>query len=195
MLETPKTETTIDVKMSSDVTTDNEQAIAMVACLYVGEGHFTMGRAKNGRNGSSIKIEVGFTNSEATLIDFICSWLTNYGIAHFIRECTGTKRPCYQVVIQRLGPIIRLVNLIEPFMLGEKKAQARILRRFCMRRLEKKNVGANSVRKYDEIDESMLQTRNSLRESSEAIRIPNCAIVHKTIGQFEDMVHPQRESL
>lgn len=182
MLETPKADTTEStVKTCSDDPMDNEQAIVQVAMLYVGEGHFTLRAALDKRsNRRSFKTEVGFTNSEPILLDFVCTWLRKNDIRHSMRQCTGCKRPCFQIHVQKFGEIVRLINLIEPWMLGEKKAQARILRAFCLKRLEKKNKGANCQRHYDASDEHFLTEKQSIRESSEATRAPSCVCKMKT---------------
>jgi hypothetical protein len=174
MLETPKADAALVAKMRSDETMDNQQATLVIAGLYLGEGHFTLMLNKNGRGKMQFHTEVGFTNQDPSMIDFVCGWLEENQIPHFIHGCTGS---CYQLKVQRFEPIVRLINILEPYMLGKKLAEARILRRFVLRRMEKR--GGNKDRMYDETDHADFKERQSLRESPETTRAPECWIHHQ----------------
>jgi hypothetical protein len=176
MLETPKTGRDSQSETAPDVTMDNQQATLVIAGLYLGEGHFTLMRNKNGRGNMQYHTEVGFTNQDPAFIDYVCSWLETNEIPHFIHGCTGS---CYQIKVQRFAPVVRLINLLEPYLIGRKLSEARILRRFVLRRMPKAYMGNNESRKYDETDYADFAERQSLRESSETIRAPECWNKHQ----------------
>lgn len=165
---------------------DNQQVTAMIAGLYMGEGHFTLRRQKHKSSGMTFHMDVGFSNQDPALIDFVCEYLSDHQIAHFIAMNNGT---CYQVRVGRHSHIKALLDLIQPFMVGTKLAESRLLYRFIERRMQRH--GGNEARKYDAQDHEIADEKDLLRESSETTRSPRCWDEHRTmsIPLREDIVH------
>src|ERR1700676_2252477 len=142
MLETPKTEAPNMGKMPLDVQMDNQQATLRIVGLYLGEGHFILTKRlrKNGK--WDINAEVGFTNSDAALIDLVCEFLEEHNIAHHIGK---TKETCYQVRVCRHKDIKNLLDIFIPFMHGNKSAEARLLYRYVLKAIAKREVLVPSI--------------------------------------------------
>jgi len=187
MLENPKAATTIEVKTSPDGTMDNQQTTAaIIAGLYMGEGHFTLRRQRHAGSGETMHIDVGFSNTDPALVDFVCKWLDENQISHFIAMNNST---CYQVKVGRHTHVLCLLDLIQPFMIGTKLAEIHLLRTFIQRRLLRR--GGNEARRYDEIDRQIAEEKDQLRELSETKRSPHCWDVHRQVSmpRGEDIVH------
>lgn len=170
---------------------DNQQATSRIAGLYLGEGHFIL--AKNPRaNGKwNIDTEVGFSNKDAALVDLVCSFLIEKEIPHHI----GTNSEgCYQVKVDKQEHIKKLLDILLPYLYGRKLAEARLLYRYVIRAIEKRNrpvgsipgsgkfVGFERRRKnlqFDETDFALVSEKESLKESSETKRIPQCYEKHR----------------
>lgn len=165
------------VKTLSDVPMDNKQATAIVAGLFMGEAHFSLRRDSTKPGKPQISTEIGFTNQDPSLIDYVCAWLDTHGIAHFIHMVTGN---CYAIRVGRHGGIKKCIDLLEPFLMGKKLAEARILRRFVMRRLERGILNRpTDERRYDDADYAMVGEKLAMRESSETTRFPRCWDEHR----------------
>ncbi len=187
MLETSKASTTIEVKMLKDIDMSNQQTTAaIIAGLYMGEGHFILRRQRHGTSGDTMHVDVGFSNTDPALIDFVCEWLNENQIAHFIALNNST---CYQVRIGRHTHVLCLLDLIQPFMIGTKLAEIKLLRSFIQRRFLRR--GGNEARKYDEGDYAIGEEKDRLRELSETKRSPHCWDVHRQVSmpRGEDIVH------
>src|SRR5208337_4550806 len=108
----------------------NQQAIGelmnieTIAGLYMGEGHFSVAKYKT-KTSWSFKAEVGFSNSDAALVDFVCTWQDSIGVHHYIRQ---NAQGCYQVVVQHLDDILKVIECLEPYLFGSKKPEAALVK-------------------------------------------------------------------
>src|SRR6266849_5833734 len=100
---------------------DNQQAIGTVVSLYLGEGHFSVGRWKRANGQWQFSAEVGFSNSDPALLNYICDFLDRLFVGfHISQNANG----CYQVKVQQYDHIITVLDAIEPHLFGKKQAEA-----------------------------------------------------------------------
>lgn len=158
--------------------------IETISGLYMGEGHFSITRLKNKNDKFQFKAEVGFSNSDPALIDYVCSWLDSHGAHHYIRQSSNN---CYQLVVQHYADILKVVVLLEPHIFGNKKAEMSLLKRFVLHRLRPKELpiiklGNNQHNPYTDEDHHIVDEKRILRESSETKSIPVCCSKHGNKG-------------
>jgi hypothetical protein len=164
---------------------DNQQAIGKIAGLYLGEGHFSVAKWQRGSGKWQFQSEIGFSNNDPVLINFICDWLDNLEIRfHMSQNANG----CWQVKVQRYDHLLKMLDILEPHLMGRKKAEAALVRRFATRRIEL--CGPRDQRKggktvpYDQEDHRIVDERLVLRESPETLSIPRFSLV----AEREDIV-------
>jgi len=198
MLETPKETTVLLTEKSVEL--DNQQATSRVAGLYLGEGHFILTKRPRSNGKWDIETQVGFTNTDPSLVDLVCSFLEKYGIGHHI----GTTNPtCYQIRVNRHEEIKKVLDVLLPYLYGRKLAEARILYRYVVKSIDKRNKPIERIkgsgklsglkkwreqRSFDEEDLAMCDAKSSLKESSETIRVPRCYEKHCYLPHREDIV-------
>jgi hypothetical protein len=163
---------------------DNQQAIEIVAGLFLGEGHFTLGKTVNGKN-IILTPDVGFTNSDPALIHYICDWLDSLEL-HFHMHMNHPKSyragNCWTIQIRRLECAKKILNVLLPHLFGQKLHQAALVLRFVNSRLSYKK---RNHEPYSDEERSLYEQRVALRESSETMSIPRVAKAMR-----EDIVQP-----
>lgn len=155
---------------------DNQQAIGTIVGLYLGEGHFSVGRWKRANGQWQFSSEIGFSNSDPALLNYVCDFLDTIPAGfHISQNANG----CYQVKVQNHEPIIRLLDILQPHLFGRKKEEAALLRRFVLGRLKapggRKSKVSNSARAYTAEDHAIYDEKQLLRESSETTRFTRTA--------------------
>jgi hypothetical protein len=179
---------------------DNQQATSRIAGLYLGEGHFSLAKTPRSTGKWNIKTEIGFSNTDPALVDLVCEFLDVNDVKHHIGMNNST---CYQVRVTRHEEIKKLLDILLPYLYGRKSAEAKLLYRFTTRALAKLSApvesgsgggqfaGFERRRKnmaFDAEDIAMADEKESLRESSETTRIPQCWEKHK-YGDLTRVVH------
>lgn len=164
--------------------------IDTIVGLYLGEGHFSVSKYQRKNKSWQFSAEIGFSNSDAALIDYVCTWLESVGVHHYIRQ---NAQGCYQVVVQHYTDVLVLVETLEPLLFGNKKAEAALLRRFVLHRLRPKSTGEtklgnNQHNPYTEEDHRIVDEAR-LRKSSTTKSIPVCTERHGYNGT--EYVPPQ----
>lgn len=177
---------------------DNQQATSRIAGLYLGEGHFILSKNPRANGKWNIDTEIGFSNQDPALVDLVCSFLIEREIPHHIGMNNST---CYQVKVDKQEHIKNLLDILLPYLYGRKLAEARLLYRYVVRAIEKRNRPVESIpgsgkyagferrRKnlaFDETDLALVSEKESLKESSETIRIPQCWEKHKHASRVRD---------
>ncbi len=188
MLETPKATAATVAKTPFDGTMVNQQATGIVAGLYMGEGHFILYRQDRNNGKFEIHAEAGFSNTDPALIDMVCGWLEAHDIAHAIIQVSNS----HTLRVSRHSQMIKLIDILEPYMFGQKLHEARLVRRYAAKRIllgsGKGSHSGNNARKYDDGDLMLCAEKLRLKESSEATRSSHCWSTHQ-YRQREDMVH------
>lgn len=154
--------------------------IEIIAGLYMGEGHFSVSKWQRKNKAWQFTAEVGFSNSDPALIDAVCSWLESLDIHHYIRQ---NSQGCYQLIVQHHMDILKLIIILEPYIFGNKKPEAALVKRFVEHRMRPKEVGVkkmgnNQHNPIDQIDHDIADEKRNLRESSETKSIPVCCNSH-----------------
>jgi len=151
--------------------------IQSVAAFYMSEGHFTVSKFERANGKWQFAAEIGFSNSDPALVDYICSWLESIDAHHYINQ---NASGCYQLKVQRYGDIIKVLDVIESLLFGNKKAEAALVRRFATRRLKMVEQN-NAARTYTQEDHDIVEAKRQLKqESSETLRVPDCIAKHYT---------------
>jgi hypothetical protein len=147
---------------------DNQQAIGTVVGLYLGEGHFSVSKWQRANGKWQFNAEIGFSNSDPALLDYICDFLDSFPVGYHISQ---NANGCYQVKVQNQGHLVQLLDVLEPHLFGKKKAEAALLRRYIKSRDPRRGGRGsrlpNADRTYTEEDHAIADERRLLRESSE----------------------------
>lgn len=175
---------------------DNQQATSRIAGLYLGEGHFSLAKRLRNNGKWDISTEVGFSNQDPALVDLVCEFLEKHNIGHHIGMNNST---CYQVRVDKHENIKNLIDVLLPYLYGRKLAEAKLVYRFVTKAIAKRSIPVESIpgsgklaglerwRKnlsFDETDLAIVSEKQSLKESSETIRIPQCYEKHKHIPRI-----------
>jgi hypothetical protein len=168
---------------------DNQQVTLIIAGLYLGEGHFTLSRYERAKGKWQYNCEVGFTNQDPTFIEFVAKWFDEQKIAHFISMSTNDA---YQIKVTRYEEINRLINILTPYLIGLKLANAQLLQRFVKRRMSN---GKAQV-PYDSTDSQIFEEKAKLKGSSETTRVPSIYVSRRSMHTYDDdIVRSHDESM
>ena len=189
MLEHPKAPFPYNGIETVDETMDNQQAIGKIAGLYLGEGHFILSKKKEKTNWK-FHAEIGFSNTDPALIHFICDWLDGLGARYFMHQ---NSNGCWQIRVTRHVALLAMLNEMEPHLIGRKKHEAALVRRFVEHRIRLnsqklariKKLGNNQFSPYGEFEHALCDEKLALRESSETMSIPRISVV----DMRDDMAH------
>ena len=142
---------------------DNQQAIGLLlGGLYSGEGHFSLWKAQRSEKWE-LRSEIGFSNNDPAILAYMIGVLDSKNIRFHIRE---NNSGCFQIVVRHYSDMLALMDIVEPYLIGRKKAEASILRRFIVHR-QKYQKGGNKQRQYNDTDYEIVAEKEKLRESSE----------------------------
>ena len=187
---------------------DNQQATSRVAGLYLGEGHFVLSKKPRQNGRWNIDAEIGFSNTDPDLVDLVCAFLDDRGVAHHV---SMNNADCYQIRVMRHPEVKKLLEMLMPYLYGRKLAEARIVYRFVIKAVAKmqkpvpsipgsgKYAGfqrRNANLQFDEQDVALADEKQALKESSETIRVPQCVEKHGFPGvrkYCEDIVQSRSE--
>jgi hypothetical protein len=153
--------------------------IEFITGLYLGEGHFTITKNQKGKMWQ-FRAEVGFSNTDPALIDAVCEWQESLGIHHHIRS---NSQGCFQIIVHHYADILKAIEVLEPYLVGNKKAEASLVKRFVLHRLRPKEklgtkLGNNQFNPITQEDHNIVEEKQKLRESSETKSIPSCVVQH-----------------
>lgn len=164
-----------------DKTIDNQQAIGVIAGLYMGEGHFTITKT---HGEATLTPHVGFTNADPGLIHLVCDWLDSNGIAFFMHTNStnriGKAGICWTIETKRIHMVKKILDLLYPYLCGNKKHQAAIVLRFVNSRLSHQHMNHTP---YTDEEKNLYNERVKLRQSSETMSIPR-------VCKRDDIVQP-----
>lgn len=147
--------------------------IETVVGLYLGEGHFSISKHQRKNGKWQFGVEVGFSNSDPALIDYVCKWQDSIEVHHYIRQ---NAQGCYQIVVQHHEDVVRIIDILEPLLFGNKKAEAALVKRFVLGRIAR-SKGSNEERGYTQEDHDLVDEAR-LRKSSTTKSIPVCTELH-----------------
>jgi hypothetical protein len=180
---------------------DNQQETALVAGLYLGEGHFSLCLTKNSSGNRYARREIGVANSDPSIIDFICTFLERHGVLHHIARTSKTNYQVYQIRVTRDTEILKLLEILLPYLVGRKLAEANLLKRFCQINRAKRGgkigpqEGTSKVRGFKAqhvrcmlttAEVELCDEKLRMRGSSETTREPACLRKHH--WKAEDIV-------
>jgi hypothetical protein len=151
--------------------------IETVVGLYLGEGHFSISKFQRKNSKWQFGVEVGFSNSDPSLIDYVCQWQESLGIHHYIRQ---NSQGCYQIVVQHHEDVLHIIDVLSPYMFGNKKAEAALVKRFVLGRIAR-SKGNNKERGYTQEDHDLVEEAR-LCKSSTTKSIPVCTAIHGYTG-------------
>jgi len=152
---------------------DKEIKLAWLAGIIEGEGCFSLNSAGQGRNYFIYCISI--TNTDFSLLQTCADIIKENGI--FTRVTTRGKiypnrKQRYDMKIEGIGNMIRMIEVLMPYLFGQKKAQAQLLLNFLIRRnmiLNENKDKSPRRRKYDAIDYSYLKAMKELKSISESV--------------------------
>lgn len=147
--------------MGNPQVTDTQ--LAWLAGIIDGEGTITVGFL-NTRETRQYAPSVTVVNTNPVMIATILAIYDQLGVGSHVMERDRTKslgkRSIWNVTVQRMGGIEKLLTVLAPFMVA-KRAQAELLLRFVRSRIPKKNSGSNRDRTYTQEELDMcLEIRN-----------------------------------
>lgn len=119
---------------------DNPQETlkSYITGLFEGEGTVALYQITQRGSIPQIRAHIQFTNTDADLIRVFASYLKNNGWNYYIR--TG-RRPknrlmCYSITVNKVKDRMSFLDDLMPYMVGEKKEIAKIVRDFCKHRVD-----------------------------------------------------------
>lgn len=146
---------------------EKEIKLSWLAAIIEGEGCFSFHKA--GGNRKHFGFTINITNTDLIILDECAKILNSHDIhtKFYMRKVYfAHRKQGYNLIVNGLDGITKTIDLILPYMIGEKKAQAIIMREFLIRRksLSVANVGHSARRiAYNEIDYSYFNAFNSLK--------------------------------
>jgi len=164
---------------------DNPQETlkSYITGLFEGEGTVALYQISQRNMAPQIRAHIQFTNTDADLIRVFASYLKSNGWNYHIRT---DKRPknrlmCYSITVNKVNDRKLFLDDLMPYMVGEKKEIAKIVRDFCQHRANvheqwKKERGTDGRYKsgaktsYSEIDIQFYNEYKSFKGSSETKR-------------------------
>ena len=145
MLENPKSFHYYQGDNMKDNTMGNQQASATeaelgwLAGIIDGEGYIGLQiEWKTKRNQDRIAPQIHISNCDEVIILRARDILRKIGINPYIRATKANsviKRDQYRLQMKRYSVILKLLNIITPYLTGEKKERAELVREFCEVRL------------------------------------------------------------
>lgn len=155
---------------------DNQQAIGLLlGGLYSGEGHFSLWKAQRDKKWE-LRSEIGFSNNDPAILVYVMGILDSKNIRYHIRE---NSSKCFQIIVHHYLDMLSLVDLVNPGLIGRKKAEAEILQRYIRNR-QKYQKGGNKARQYNDSDFAIVAEKEKLRESSETTSLAEL----KSLGRY-----------
>ena len=146
---------------------DNQQAIGKIAGLYLGEGHFVVSKYQRANGKWQFSAEIGFSNTDAELIHFVCDWLDAIGARFHMDQ---NSQGCWQVKVSRFESVLKMLDRMEPHLIGQKKAEAALLRRFVERRTALGNEKRGCLNPpYEEEDHAIVDAKRLLSASPQRL--------------------------
>lgn len=132
----------------TDETMANQQEteLAWLAGLIEGEGWICMvpyhTTAYKGKKYEVVRPTIGVSNTDHVMMEKVISILEFLGIKHYVQwnqnGSTLGDKAMIAVTIHRLESVVRLLERINRYLVGDKAALGKLLRRFCVKRLKKR---------------------------------------------------------
>lgn len=123
---------------------------AWLAGIIDGEGSFTIHR-RNVRSGSGSKVVsaqagISITNSNAALLVECRALLDHLGVKYsYITPGNAVKRPMRRIFVRNHASLIRLMDAIDPYLIG-KRDQSALMREFVTRAAARKGFQGTEER-------------------------------------------------
>lgn len=107
---------------------------SMIAGLWMGEGCLELHAAPYRETilGYRMYPRVHFTNTDGDLIQAFGDWLMANGIPKYCRHYYLPKNrinKCYIITVSKWRSVLKFLDLVEPFLIGNKAHLVRLLRR------------------------------------------------------------------
>lgn len=116
-----------------------EAELGWLAGIIDGEGYIGLQiEWKTKRNEDRICPQIFISNCDEAIILRARDIMRKIGINPYIRATkanTRIRRDQYRLATKRYGVILRLLNILTPYLTGEKKERAELVREFCKIRL------------------------------------------------------------
>lgn len=161
---------------------DNQQVrllfeISWLVGIIEGEGCFGLNNnCTKMKDGSKYMYpRVSITNSDIELLNACVVILKDLKVAHYIVKKTRQREnnPCYTIIITGFKRVKRILELIIPFMIGEKLPQCKILLKFINSRLNNGKIEAK-FRQYTNHEKELIQQFKSLRMAQKSKNPRDC---------------------
>ena len=147
--------------------------LAWLAGILEGEGSLALNKAGNKRKHFVFSISI--TNTDLMILNECVSILKNIGVEthlHKRKVYFENRKIGYNLNINGIDNLIKMINAIMPYLIGQKKSQANLMLEFLIRRktIMDNNIG-NSARRiaYDEVDYSYLKAFQDLKSITESV--------------------------
>jgi hypothetical protein len=122
----------------SEFRSNQQETLAYLGGLFDGEGHFGIGRIQKGSN-YAYKAEIAFSNTDPLLVNFLTDFLIKQRIAYFIRlrAKSSVGKNQYEISINALSSQKKFLELIIPFLVGMKQAEAKLSLKYVENRIKR----------------------------------------------------------
>src|SRR5882724_463198 len=121
---------------------DNPQetfSVPYIAGLMDGEGSFFLNKVST-RKTDSYRASIQFTNTDTKLIDIMISFCKINDIRFHIRNDNRIgRKACYQLSPTNLQSRLRFLEIVRPFLRGDKYYESGLVEKFIKNRIRKNN--------------------------------------------------------
>jgi hypothetical protein len=173
-----------------------QEQLAWLAGIWDGEGTFTISCSRRANGKVSYAPQITLTNSCPLMINEIGKIVDYYGItSHLWLEDLRTMKHkrCYHITMRKHEGLKKFMELVIPYLIS-KKAQAEILYRFVLKRMEyKRSVGRSSNGRLTGVKEQGYSEEEiSLHNQIKKLNAKGCPrdYMLNTIKNSEDIVRP-----
>jgi len=162
-----------------DGTIGNQQAtdveIGWLAGIYDGEGYIAFTR-QNAKKVRSIRPEVQMVNCDPELIVKTVGVLNKIGINPYIRErkYNGTRwQSCFHVSLSKFSDIKRFLDIVGPYLTGEKRVKADLMAQLINSRITKTKRDWYTQEELDMVDRYFNELKGFHAKDGERVRSLN----------------------
>jgi hypothetical protein len=141
MLEHPKSLNDYQGETVKDETMENQQITDLVWFVGIFEGEGSVGLKGhirgNNKKHFNVSPHITITNSDMLILNKIRSILNSIGINPYITTKTKSKNPCFDLCITKISHIKKLIDIVEPFIVGNKMERLLLIKDFVNSRIHK----------------------------------------------------------
>ena len=148
-----------------------EAELGWFAGMLEGEGcisFFKQARSQKKGNGSDIICGLQITNTDINLINKLVDILKKSELSWFLRnkKVYSTKHAeCFYIECRQQGMIIKSLELLLPYMYGNKKSKGQLVLDYLLKRREQSQNSGKFNTRYSKNDFSMIPRDSTLSSS------------------------------